>query len=82
MGAKSLTVSGKKLFEVDGGGDPVLAEEGVPVAPHTDIHGASSRLRRQPGKVDGVFGEVVNTPALSFIGRKSEMTSKNVQTFA
>lgn len=77
-----LTVSGEKIPEVNGDGDPVLAEEGVSVAPDTDIHGASSWLRGQPSKVDGVFGEGVHAPALSFISRKSVKTSQNVQTSA
>lgn len=40
----SLTVSGEKISEVDGDGEPVLGNEGVFVAPDADIHGASSRL--------------------------------------
>lgn len=40
----SLTVSGEEIPEVDGDGDPVLAEEGASVAPDADIHGASSWL--------------------------------------
>lgn len=40
----SLTVSGEKVSKVNGDGDPVLAEQGVSVAPDTNIHGASSRL--------------------------------------
>lgn len=78
----SLTVSGEKFSEVDGKGDPVLADERVFVAPDTDIHGASSRLRCQPSKVDWVFGEGVHTPALSFISRKSVRISLKVKTLA
>lgn len=76
----SLTVSGKKIPEVNGDGDPVLAEEVVSVAPDTDIHGAGSWLWCQTSKIDGLFGKGVHTPALSFISRKSVRTSKNAQT--
>lgn len=71
-----LTVSGDKISEVDGKRDPVLGEEGDFVAPNTNIHGASSWLGCQPSKENWVVGEVVDTPALSFIGRKSVRKSK------
>lgn len=77
-----LTVSGEKLPEVDGDGDPVLADEGVSVAPDADIHGASSRLWRQPSEEDGFIGEDVLTPALSFISGKSVRMWKNIQVSA
>ena len=66
-----LTVSGEQVPEVDGDGDPVLAQEGVSVAPDTDIHRASSRLWSQTSEVDGILSKVVHAPALSFISRKS-----------
>lgn len=78
----SLTVSGEEVPEIDGDGDPVLAEEGASVAPDADIHGASSRLWCQSSEVDWVLSEVVHTPALSFISRKSVETLKSIQTWA
>lgn len=74
-----LTVSGEKLSEVDGKGDPVLADERVFVAPDTDIHGASARFWRQPSEVDRVLGEGVHAPTLSFISRKPVQTSLNIK---
>lgn len=68
--AVALTVSGEQVPEVDGDGDPVLADHGVSVAPDADVHGAGARLRRQPREVDGVLGEGVHAPALTFIGGK------------
>lgn len=65
---RSLTVSGEQVPEVDGERHPVLVDEGLPVAPDADVHGAGARLRRQPGEVDGVVGEVVRVPALAFVG--------------
>lgn len=74
-----LTVSGEEVSKVDGKGDPVLADERLLVAPDTDVHGASTRLRRQPGKVDRVTGESVNVPTLPFIGGISAGTLLNVK---
>ena len=66
----SLTVPGEQLPEVDGERDPVLADDRVPVAPDTDVHGACARLRGQACEVDGLVGEVVHTPALALVRGK------------
>lgn len=74
-----LTVSGEKVSKVDGKGDPVMAEERLLVAPDTDVHGASTWLRCQPGEVDRVISEVISMPTLPFIGGISARTLLNVK---
>lgn len=75
-----LTVSGDEVSEVYSEGDPVRVEESDSVAPQADIHGASSWFWSQPSKEDWVSGEVIHTPALSFIGGKStRMRNKNTK---
>lgn len=75
----ALTVSGEELPEVDGDRQPILADDGFPVAPDTDIHGASPWLRGQPCEVDGLFGEVVHAPALTLISGEPDRKAKNTK---
>lgn len=71
-----LTVSGEELPEVNGEGDPVLADQRVFVAPEADVHGAGARLGGQSSEVDGLVSEGVLMPALSFICGKSIKSTK------
>ena len=74
-----LTLSGEQLSEVDGEGDPVLAEDRFTVAPQADVHGAGPGLRRQAGELDWLVGEVVHAPALTLVRRKPVTERKHKQ---
>lgn len=62
-----LTIPLKDVFEVDRVGDPLAGDEGLCEPPDADVHGPGSRLRGQPGEVDGLLCECIALPALAFI---------------
>lgn len=74
MSKEVLTVPFKDIFKVNGVGDPLASQERFCETPNADIHGPSSRFWSEAGKVDGLPGEHVGLPALTFVCGEPETT--------